>query len=228
MKTPLVIISTIVLMLIVISGVSYFIGNPFPTKPPPPPSAPATEPPPPPAESEPMPEQPPPSIEPKIEELLKAMADVSATGESKEITLVFTEDEINDQAAILVTQFEMPPDVPAEIKSLHIDLQAENNLVAEMRAAAFGIEIPIKVRASIRVEESKLKVEITSVDFGAVPLPQSVKDSFVAAITQKIDEALVQLTESGAGVDGKVAFEFKDIAVQPETVTITVVIKPRE
>ena len=234
MKSPLVIISITVAALLIIAGAGYFIfGNLSPPEPPTPSPA-AAEPPPPPSESAPPEppapvkesEPPAPSFEEKIEDFIKAMADVSASGESKEVTLVLTEAEVNQQAAMVLAQAEIPEDIPLEIKSVHLDLQADNNLVNEVETVTYGFEVTIKVKTKVGIKEGKPDVEITDVSFGFIPLPAAVKDKIVDFLKQKIDDSLVQLTETGIGGNGKVDLEFKDINVQEEEMTITVIIKP--
>ena len=236
MKSPLVITSITVAALLIIAGVGYFILSNLSPPEPPTPSPAAAEPPPPPSESAPPEppapvkesEPPAPSFEEKIEDFIKAMADVSASGESKEVTLVLTEAEVNQQAAMVLAQAEIPEDIPLEIKSVHLDLQADNNLVNEVETVTYGFEVTIKVKTKVGIKEGKPDVEITDVSFGFIPLPAAVKDKIVDFLKQKIDDSLVQLTETGIGGNGKVDLEFKDINVQEEDITITVIIKPKE
>ena len=170
--------------------------------------------------------EPAPSFEEKIEDFRQAIADVSATGESKEIILVFTEAEVNDQAAKMLTQVEMPEDIPLEVKSVHIDLQTNNNLVTEADTVTYGVGVTIKVKTQVSIQEGKPDVEIIDISFGLIPLPGTVKDKIVELITQRVDDLLIQLTEAEIGGNGKVGLEFTDINIQEEKVTITVIIKP--
>jgi len=235
MKSFLVIIIAVVVLLI-IAGVTYSIlNNPPQPEPSPqgaapaepsPPAAPAAEPPSPPKESPSPITTPAPSFEEKVENFMQAIADVSATGESKEVTLVFTEAEVNEQAAKLLSQVEMPEDIPIEIRSVYIDLKADNNIVAEVETVTYDIGVTIKVKTQVGVKEGKPDVEVTDVSFGNPLLDALLKDRITALITQKIDDLLVQLTEAEIGGDG-VASEFKDINTQEEEVTITVIIKPK-
>jgi len=238
MKSPLVIISITVAALLIIAGAGYFIfGNLSPPEPPPP-GAPVTEPPPPPSESappeppapvkesEPPAKPPAPSFEEKIENFKQAIADVYASGESKEVTLVFTEAEINQQAGKRVTQFEMPGDIPLEVKSVHIDLQTDNNLVTEVGATSYGIEVTIDIKTKVGVKEGKPSVEVTDISSGNPLLDAVLKGKFIELITQKTDDLLVQLIESEAGSSGKVDLEFTNITVQQEEITFTIIIKP--
>jgi len=239
MKSPLVITSITVAALLIIVGVGYFIfGNLSPPEPPPP-GAPVTEPPPPPKESAPPPEpsvqdiesEPPakppaPSFEEKIAILTQAIADVYASGESKEITLVLTEAEINQQAGKQLTQFEMPGDIPLEVKSVHIDLQTDNNLVTKVGATSYGIGVTIDIKTKVGVKEGKPSVEVTDISSGNPLLDAVLKDKFVELITQNTDDLLVQLIESETGSAGKVDLEFTDINIQQEQMTFTIKIKP--
>jgi len=227
MKSRPILISTIVVVvLLILAGVSYpVLSNP--SSPEPPPQV-ATSPKPstPPPKSKPPTENPL-SFEQKIEKLKKAIADVCATGESKEVTLVFTETEANNQAAKLVAQVKIPEDIPLEIESVHIDFQPDNNVLTEARSAIYNkLKVTIKVKAIVGIEESKPEVEVTSISFGFVPLPKPLKDKISDFITQKIDAAQ-SLAEAELGGGGKIDLEFRNIKIQESKVTITVLIKPR-
>jgi hypothetical protein len=243
MKSPLVITSITVAALLIIVGVGYFILSNLTPPELPTPSPAAAEPPPPPKESAPPPElpvkdiesEPPakppakppaPSFEEKIENFKQAIADVYVSGESKEVTLVFTEAEINQQAGKLVTQFEMPGDIPLEVKSVHLDLQTDNNLVTKIGATSYGIEVTIDVKTKVGVKEGKPSVEVTDISSGNPLLDAILKDKFIELITQKTDDLLVQLIESETGSAGKVDLEFTDITIQQEQITFTIMIKP--
>ena len=239
MKSPLVITSITVAALLIIVGVGYFIlsnltppelptPSPAAAEPPPPPkeNTPTPAPPAPVKESEPPSNPPAPSFEEKIENFIQAIADVYATGESKEVTLVFTEAEINQQAGKRVTQFEMPGDIPLEVKSVHIDLQTDNNLVTEVGATSYGIEVTIDIKTKVGVKEGKPSVEVTDISSGNPLLDAILKDKFIELITQKTDDLLVQLIEGETGSSGKVDLEFTNITVQQEEITFTIIIKP--
>ena len=239
MKSPLVITSITVAALLIIVGVGYFILSNLTPPEPPTPSAPVTQPPPPPKENTPPPEpavqgienepptkQPVPSFEEKIENFKQAIADVYASGESQEVTLVFTEAEINQQAGKRVTQFGVPGDIPLEVKSVHIDLQTDNNLVTEVGATSYGIEVTIDIKTKVGVKEGKPSVEVTDISSGNPLLDAVLKDKFIELITQNTGDLLVQLIEGETGSSGKVDLEFTDITIQQEEITFTIMIKP--
>ena len=234
--SKLIIITAIVF--IIIGGGYIVFSNFFSSEPPPKDEAPAeppatpdatlTTPPAPPKESAPPPptEPPAPDYEEKVTDFRQAVADVLASGESQEVTLVFTEAEVNDQAAKLVAQMETPEDIPLEVKSVHIDLQPGNNLLTEAETAILGFGVTLEVSSQVSISEGKPKVTTTDVSFGAIPIPVpgAVKDAVVEFITQRTDELMVQLTQTTVGGDG-IDFEFKEINTQEEKVTITVLIR---
>ena len=234
----------VVVVLLIAAGVAYLVlsnpqqpepapSAPAPAEPAPapvetpPPATPAAESPPPPEASPPLVAEPAPGVEGKVEQFVKDVADVIATGESKEVTIVFTEAEVNEQAAKMLAQTEMPADIPLEINSIHIDLQADNNMVTELGTVSYGFEFTIKVKTHIGVKEGKPDVEITDISFGFIPLPGVVKDKITAFIGEKIDTLMVQLAEAEVGGEG-IDLEFKDIKVQAEEMAVTLLIKPRE
>ncbi|GAG18095.1 unnamed protein product, partial [marine sediment metagenome] len=177
MKSHPIIISTVAIVVLILAGVSYsLLSKPSPTEPPPQ-VAPSIEQPAPSRESEPPSVQPPLSFEQKMESLQKDIADVCATNESKEVTLVFSETEANNQAAKLLAQTEIPEDIPLEIESVYIDFQSDNNVLTEARSVIYNrFKVTIKVKAQVGIEDGKPEVKVTSISFGFVPLPKPLKD----------------------------------------------------
>ena len=239
MKRLEITIITVVAVLFILASVGYFLlSSPPPPESPqlgitstepsasPPKNTPPTKLSAPPRESKPTSGQPPLSFEQKLENLREAIADVCATGESREVTLVFTETEANEQAAKQLAQTEIPEDIPLEVSSVHIDFQTDNNLLTEAKTVAYGfIKFTIKVKAQIGIEEGKPRVDVTKISFGFVPLPKPLKDRITGLITQQIDGLLSQITGAELGCNGKVNIEFVDIAIQESTTTVTVIIK---
>ena len=213
----------IIAAVLVLAGVVYLIfSNPFAKEPPSTPDTTLTKPPP--RESVSPPEPSAPSFEEKVTDFKQAVTAVTATGESQEVTLVFTEAEVNDQATKLLTQVEIPEDIPLEVNSVSIDLQPDNNLLTEAETTILGLGVTLKAGSQVSIRDGKLEVTITDVSFGSIPLPGVVKDKIVAFITQKTDDLLVQLTEATIGADG-IDLEFKEVNTQEDKVTITVLIK---
>jgi hypothetical protein len=223
-----IIIVAVVSVSFFLAGAGYFLFSSPPQLELPQPSVTPTQQAAPPKEAKPPSEQPPPSVEQKVESVREAIADVCANGGSREVTLAFTETEANDQAAKLLATAEIPADIPLEVESVYIDFQSDNNVLVEAKSVIYDrMKVTIKVTTHVSIEEGKPKFDITKVSFGFVPLPQLLKDRITGLITQQIDDSLNQMTEAGIGCNGKVDFRFKDISIQPEELTITVVIERR-
>ena len=238
MKNPLIIvIGAIVVVLLIVAGVEHFILNkpsPEETKLPAQQEAPTKEtelPAAQPASTEEsvsttIAEQSPLTFEQKIEKLRETIEDVYVSGESREITLVFTEVEANEEAVKLVAQAEVPKDIPLEIKGVHVDFQTDNNVLTEAETIAFGsFPVKIKVKSQVSIVEGEPTVEVTDVNFGFVPLPSSLKDRITDFVEQTIGDLLARFTETELGA--KTTLEFTEIDIQEEEVTIRVIIKPR-
>jgi len=212
----------IIIVPLVLAGVVYIlIGNPFSSAPTPEetaPPAPVAEPPP--------PKPPAPGIEEKVADFGQAVADVSATGESREVTFVFTEAEVNQQAATVLTQVQIPEDIPVTVKGVYVDLQRDNNILTEVETVTYGVKVTIKVKTRVGISDGQPEVEVTDINFGFVPLPETIKDRITDLIVQQLDTLMVQLTGEAIGDDGKVELEFKEINIQEEKITTTVIIKP--
>ncbi len=164
------------------------------------------------------------SFEGKLKSLEQTVNQVRTTGQAQEVTIVLTEAEVNDQATKTLAQSPQPPDSPFKVLSVRVDLKPDNNLNAELQAQAMGFNVPIKVGLNAGVKEGKPDVKITGINFGMLPVPQTMKDQIAAAIAQNINDLVVQMTQGGVG--GGVAFEFKSITIRESDMTIVALIKP--
>lgn len=219
----LILLPVIIAALLILGGGGYFlvrnIQSPEPSPPPPAPAA--TQPPP----AKTAPEPTPPSFEDKVTDFSQAVAEVAATGESREVTLTFTEAEVNEQAGKIMTQMEIPADIPLEIKGVSIDLQPGNNLLTVADTTILGFSAKLKVNTGVSIREGRPDISINDISFGMIPVPGTVKDKIVALIGQQTDRMLVALTEAGTGV---VDFEFIDITIDEDMLSVTVLISKTE
>ena len=220
MKNP-VVITMLVIAVLLIGGVAavFLVFNVFdreaaPAPAPVPAAVPAPAPAPAPAPSG-------PSIEDKIKSLEQTIEQVRTTGQPQEVTIVLTEAEVNAQAQSLAQGLQS-----AEFKvlSVRIDLQPNNALSAELQAQALGFTIPIRVNMNIGVKDDKPAVSITGINFGMLPVPQTMKDQIAAAIAQSIDNLMVEMTQGGVGAG--VAFEVRSITIRETDMTIVALVKP--
>jgi len=232
MKSRFIIIGSIVVLVLIIAGVVYFAGNnPFtvesPTKVKPPSGQPAlTEEPSSPVGNK-SPTGPSPlTLEQRIESLKKAVAEVCTTGERKEVALVITETEANNRAAELMATAQIPADIPLEIESVHLDFRPDNTVGVEAQSVLYGkFKATIRATAQVNIKDGELKVEIAKINFGFIPVPQSLRDRIASLVAEKLDELKSQLIEAESGCNGKVTLEFKDISIRHEDLTVTVVIE---
>ncbi len=167
-----------------------------------------------------------PTLEQDLQDLMKAVNEAIATGKSQEVKLVVTEAEANAQAASLLTQAQMPQDVPLEIKGAHVDFKPGNTVLIDLETTALGLPVTIKVNAQVSVKDNKPAVDVANINFGLIPLPQSLKDQASNLIKQAITDLLDQMTTVSLGPNQKVILEYKDINIQESQATITVLIKP--
>lgn len=226
MKSPLVIAILVVAGLLVLAGIGYLLLRSLIPAELPPPEKPPNEQPAPPGDSKHTPEPPSPHLEQQLEDLNTAIAEVCATGKSQEATLVITETEVNDLAARLLAQSTVPEDIPLEVRSVSIDFKGDNRLVTEIEIAAYGFEVTAEAKAEVGVENGQPAVQITEVNFGLIPLPQSTKDSIAVYIKQEIDRFLSQVTETDSRCNGTIDIELKEISIQQTEMVVTVIIRP--
>jgi hypothetical protein len=146
---------------------------------------------------------------------------VRTTGQPQEVTIVLTEAEVNAQAQSLA---QGQQSAEFKVLSVRIDLQPNNALSAELQAQALGFTIPIRVNMNIGVKDGKPAVSITGINFGMLPVPQTMKDQIAAAIAQSIDNLMVEMTQGGVGAG--VAFEVRSITIKETDMTIVALVKP--
>ena len=166
------------------------------------------------------------SLEQNYANLQEAVAEVIASGESKEVTLVITEAEANEQAASLLTQATVPEDIPLELKGVQIDFQTGNNVLTEIETTTMGITVKIKVKSHVGIEEGRPAVDVTEINFGFIPLPGSLKDQISSLIRQNTEDLLDQLTTAALASGQEVDIIYQDIDIQDEKATFTVLIRP--
>ena len=160
------------------------------------------------------------SFEQEMEKLKETIANVATTGESSEVSVVFSEATVNDEAAQSLVGTTINAGVPMEVTAVNLDLQAGNLIVAEIKAKASSLfGTTIRVTAQVSIQAGKPVVEVIDAN---VP-----KDLIAGAITQALDSLLTQLTRTGTGDDEKVDVEFTDITIQDDELTLVVMIRPK-
>jgi hypothetical protein len=221
MKIFLIIIGSIVALCLITAGIFYAASYNTPAT-----EAPPSAPPTPPEEATPpLPDETP--VKTGIDGLSNAAADVYATGEPKEIDIIITETEANQRAAELVPALEIPPDIPLEIKSIHLDLQPENIVLVEAPSTLFGrVSATARITTQVSIEAGEPRVEITKISFGLIPVPQSLKDEIDSLITEKIGDFTAYLITPEVSGGGEVSVEFRDISIRQDDLTVSLVIRP--
>ncbi len=227
-----VIITITAIVLALIGGVYFVASNFFSSEPPPEdeaptelPAEPKAMPPAPPKEGTPPPPEPSaPSVEEKIKSVAEVIEEVATSGERQEVTLVFTEAEVNERASTLLTQIDIPQDIPLTVKSVRIDLQPGNNLVAQAETVAADFNVTLEIKAQVGVKEGKPDVTISSVSLGNPLLDALLKDRITALLTERLGDLLMQLTEYKIDGDG-IDLEFQEINTQEDKLTVTILVK---
>ncbi|HEY78252.1 MAG TPA: DUF3597 domain-containing protein [Dehalococcoidia bacterium] len=224
MKIFLTIIGGIVVLSLITAGIFYIIGHDAAITEAPPPTTPASGQPAPVEEpTSPSPDEAP--IEPGIDGLNNAIAEVITTGEPREVVIVITETEANNKATELLPTIEIPADIPLEIESIHLDLQPDNIVLVESQGTLSGrLKTTIRATTQVSIVESKPRVEITRISFSFVPVPQALKDKMVSLITEKLDDFVAQLITAGNSDGGEVSLVFRDISIREDDLTVTAVI----
>ncbi len=158
------------------------------------------------------------NFEQEMEKLTETITNVAATGESSEVSLVFSEEAVNDQVAQALVGTTIDAGMTMEVTAVNLDLQTGTLIVAEIKGKTFGLGITIRVTAQISIQAGKPVVEIIDANVS--------KDLVAGAITQALDNLLTQLTRTGTADDEKVDIEFTDITIQDDKLTLVVMVRP--
>jgi hypothetical protein len=160
------------------------------------------------------------SFEQEMEKLTETMTDIASTGESSEVSLIFSEETVNDKAAQSLVGTTINAGVTMEVTAVDLDLQDGNIIEAELNGTtSFGFGVVIRVKAQVSIEAGKPVVEVIDAN---VP-----KDLIADPITEALDTLLIQLTRTGSGDDENVDIEFTDITIQDDELTLVVMIRPK-
>lgn len=229
MKIIIGVAAIVVVVLLGVVGYNAYSKITPPSPPPAPPAptpTPTPKPSPQPSPAPPATQTPPSNIEQKVSDLAQAIQDVAKTGTPKKVTLSFTEAEINAQITAMLPQVKLPPEIPVELKSVRVDLLTNNQLAADIGASLMGFSTTIKLKGRVSVVGGQPKLDITDANFGLIPVPQTMKDQLVAMISQNFAQMLFQIPQSAAGGSG-VTIEYTDMTIQQDTLTATVLVKPK-
>lgn len=216
MRSPVFkIIYVLVLLLILATGVNYFlVAKPFQKEPVPP--TPITIP-------SPV-QEPNMSFTQKIDDLRKAAQEVFDSGNGKEVRLLLTEGEVNQQVASMLAQSRARGELPMDIKRASVDLQPDNAFTIEIDAVALNINFNIKVISRIGIKAARPSIETVDVQ---VPLVlSSFKEQIAGMVRQQTEAMLSQLTQTEPVGGGKLEVQFTEIKTGDQELAVTAMLTP--
>ena len=155
-----------------------------------------------------------------MEGLSEAIAEVVTTGESSEVTLLFSEETVNDKVAESLVGTTINAGMVIEVTVVDLDLQSGNLIAAELTGKmSSGFGVTIRVQAQVSIQAGKPAVEI---------IEANVPANLIAdAITGAVDTLLIQLTQTETGDDENVDIEFTDIIIHDDELALVVMVKPK-
>ncbi|MAH39619.1 MAG: hypothetical protein CL873_03695 [Dehalococcoidales bacterium] len=155
-----------------------------------------------------------------MEGLSEAIVQVATTGEGSEVTLLFSEETVNDKVAESLVGTTINAGMVIEVTVVDLNLQSGNLIAAELTGKmSSGFGVTIRVQAQVSIQAGKPAVEI---------IEANVPANLIAdAITGAVDTLLIQLTQTETGDDENVDIEFTDIIIQDDELTLVVVVKPK-
>ncbi|MFA5317360.1 MAG: hypothetical protein WC369_08070 [Dehalococcoidales bacterium] len=161
----------------------------------------------------------------KVEGLKQVASEVCATGQSREVRLVFSEEEANQKAAELLAGNEIETDIPLEVIGVKVYFLDDNRVLAEVKASIASLKPTIKVETSVSLKDGEPEVEITRMSFGFIPLPGAVKEKLSLVARQQIDSIISSYRGEQMGCDGRIKLEFNDIEIKQAEASVTLTVR---
>lgn len=165
------------------------------------------------------------SFDQKVEALKQAIKEVSTTGLSQKVSLVFSEEEANQQAVALLTRTRIAADIPLEITGIKVHFLDKNRVVTEIKTVFPPFKPTIKTELNIGVSYGEPEVEIIRLSFGLLPLPNSVKERITLEMRRQIDDLIARYRGEQTGSAGSIRLEFNDIEVRQAEASTTITIR---
>lgn len=127
------------------------------------------------------------SFDQKIETLKAEIEAAVDAKEEKEVTLVITEQEINNKMLDLKAEGELP------LEDILINFDNKGYLLVYSELATPGVDAKTGVKGKMKVVEGNLKIVVEDFDLGKLPLPQSIKGGVESLLNILVSPRLADL-----------------------------------
>jgi len=127
------------------------------------------------------------SFSQKIDNLWQEVEEVRVTGEGREVTLVFTEAEINSEIPRLLTKANLREAVPLDIKSAQLDFHPDDAITVLTTVDTYGITLDVEVETRVGIEAGKPRITIVDIHLGKIFLPTFIKNYVINTISDAVE-----------------------------------------
>lgn len=160
---------------------------------------------------------------PALEDKTTRTPEPAEKPKSEELTMVFTEAEANQEAKKRVVGLFIP-EFNLEVKSIDIDFKSGNTVLSKIGCSVYGFSATGTAEAQASAEAGKPKIEVTKINFGAIPVPEATRQQAIVFLEQEIDTLLTQLLEQGKSQG--VTLEVREIITTENDMSFKVFAKP--
>ncbi len=146
------------------------------------------------------------SLEQKVKSFQQEVEGAARAGEKKPVKLEITEGELTSKLNQFIQEQTSKEELPIEVKNIQVNVKNGELLLAG-EANISGVKFQGGAKAAMRTEDGKIKLEVSKVDLGRLPLPGKVKKKVMSLIpeggtTLKLEDLPIGL-EKGLPVDLK-------------------------
>ena len=118
---------------------------------------------------------------------------VEAASPGEKVSLVITEEEANSKIAELIAEANLKEQIakaglPVDLDISDVQINFRDGRVKALALTEIsGIEVKMGVQALVDVKDGRLSLDVQDIDFGSLPLPQTLKDQLTGLIPEDID-----------------------------------------
>ncbi len=124
------------------------------------------------------------SFDQKIAQVGQAVSTAQKTSKPVPVTLRVTEQELTSKVAEIGTL------QSGELQARDVQIRlVPGKIVTTAKVSFMGLDVPVTLTATVSVRDGKPHVVVQNVQFGGLPLPDTLKNQLVDTIQWQMDEA---------------------------------------
>jgi len=151
------------------------------------------------------------SLEQKVKSFQQEVEEAARAGEEKPVKLEITEGELTSKLNQFIQEQTSKEELPVEVKNIQVNVK-DGELLLAGEAKVAGVKFQGGAKATIRAEDGEIKLEVSKVDLGRLPLPGKVKEKVMSLIPE--EGTTLKLEDLPLGLEENLPVELKDLRLE--------------